>query len=236
VSYDVEGVATRPGGGFWVASEGAGNAPSATRANLLVEVAGDGTVVQEIPLPSAVAALQRNNGFEGVAAVGEGSAERVYVAFQREWSGDPPRHVRIGEYRPGTGEWRFFHYPIDPVESPSADWVGLSEIVALSPDRLLVLERDNAGGPDARNKRLYAVSVAGVEPQPQGEAFPVLAKTLAMDLLPALRATGGWTQEKVEGVAVTRDGRLYVATDNDGVDENTGETLLLRLGRFALAR
>jgi hypothetical protein len=114
--------------------------------------------------------------------------------------------------------------------------VGLSEIVALSPDRLLVLERDNAGGPDARNKRLYAVSVAGVEPQPQGEAFPVLAKTLAMDLLPALRATGGWTQEKVEGVAVTRDGRLYVATDNDGVDENTGETLLLRLGRFALAR
>ena len=157
-----------------------------------------------------------------------------YEDFQREWASDPARHVRIGEYSPSTGQWRFFYYPIDPVESPTADWVGLSEVVALSDDRLLILERDNAGGPDARNKRLYEVSIAGVTPQPQGGAtpFPVLTKTLVRDLLPALRATGGWTQEKVEGVAVTKDKKLYVVTDNDGVDENTGETILLRLGRL----
>jgi hypothetical protein len=231
VSYDVEGLVQRAEEGFWVASEGAGNFPTVTRENLLVRVGAGGAVQEEISLPASVAGLQRSNGFEGVAVVGAGEDERVFVAFQREWTGDPARHVRIGEYRPANGEWRFFYYPIDPVESPTADWVGLSEIVALSGDRLLVLERDNAGGPDARNKRLYSVSIAGVEPQPQGTAFPVLTKTLALDLLPALRASRGWTQEKVEGVAVTADRRLYIVTDNDGVDENTGETLLLRLGK-----
>jgi Esterase-like activity of phytase len=231
VHYDMEGLVQREEGGFWLASEGAGNAPG-TRENLLVEVAADGTVLNEIALPPEVKALQRNNGFEGVAVTGGGSSERVFVAFQREWTGDPARHVRIGEYLPSTGQWRFFYYLIDPVESPTADWVGLSEVVALSDDRLLILERDNAGGPDTRNKRLYEVEVAGVTPQPQGAPFPVLTKTLVRDLLPALRATGGWTQEKVEGVAVTKDKKLYVVTDNDGVDENTGETILLRLGRL----
>ena len=68
-------------------SEGAGNAPAATRPNLLVEVAADGTVLEEIALPAAVTALQRSNGFEGVAVTGGGASERVFVAFQREWVG-----------------------------------------------------------------------------------------------------------------------------------------------------
>jgi Esterase-like activity of phytase len=230
VDYDLEGLAQRTGGGFWAVSEGAGNAPNATAANLLVEIAADGTVVREVALPAAVNALQRNNGFEGVTVTGSGLAERVFVAFQREWTGDPARRVRIGEYRPAEDAWRFFYYPIEAVASPAGGFVGLSEIVATSADRLLVLERDNVGGPDARIKRVYAVSIDGVVPQPQGGAFPVLTKTLVRDLLPALRATKGWTQEKIEGLTVAANGRGYAVTDNDGVDENTGETILLRLG------
>jgi hypothetical protein len=211
-------------------SEGAGNAPAATAPNLLVEIEDDGTVVREVALPASVNALQRNNGFEGVAVIGSGLSERVFVAFQREWTGDPARHVRIGEYRPAEDAWRFFYYPLDAVASPAGGFVGLSEIVATSPGRLLVLERDNIGRPDARIKKIYAVSIDGVVPQPQGGAFPVLTKTAVRDLLPALRATKGWTQEKIEGLAVAKNGRGYAVTDNDGVDENTGETILLRLG------
>lgn len=232
VDYDIEGLVQRAGGGFWVVSEGAGNAPSATSPNLLVEVEADGTVVREVPLPAAVNALQRSNGFEGVAVTGSGLSERVFVAFQREWVGDPAGRVRIGEYSPSADTWRFFYYPLDPVASPAGGFVGLSELVAVSGQRLLVLERDNIGGPDARIKRVYQVSIAGVTPQPQGSAFPLLTKTLVRDLLPALRATGGWTQEKIEGLAVAADGRAYAVTDNDGVDENTGETILLRLGHL----
>ena len=232
VNYDVEGLVQRKNGGFWVVSEGAGNAPNATAPNLLVEVEPDGTVTREIALPPAVSARQRSNGFEGVAVREENGEERVFVAFQREWTGDPASRVRIGEYRPAADSWRFFYYPLDPVASPAGGFVGLSEIVSLPGQRLLVLERDNVGGPDARVKRLYIVSTAGLAPQPEGGVFPLLSKSLVRDLLPDLRATHGWTQEKVEGVAVSADGRLYVGTDNDGVDGNTGETLLLRLGRL----
>lgn len=231
VNYDIEGVVQRADGSFWIVSEGAGNAPAGT-PNLLVEVLADGSVPTngEIALPPAVAALKRSNGFEGVAVSGVGATEKVYVAFQREWTGDLAGRVRIGHYTPATGEWRFFYYPLDAVASPAGGFVGLSEIVVLDDDTLLVLERDNQGGPDARIKRLYNVSIAGVTPAPQGEPFPLLAKKLVRDLLPDLAAPRGWLQEKVEGVAVAADGDVYIVTDNDGVDENTGETQFIRLG------
>lgn len=232
VNYDLEGLVQRPAGGFWLVSEGAGQAPNPTSLNLLVEVSASGSVLSEVQLPDEVNALQLSNGFEGVTTLGTGGAERVYVAFQREWTGDPAGQVRIGAYRPATGEWRFFYYPLDPVESPAGGWVGLSEITAVGSDEFLVLERDNVGGPDARIKRIYSVSTAGIVPQPQGGVFPLLQKQLVADLLPALRATGGWTQEKVEGVGLAADRRVYVVTDNDGVDESTGETLFMRLGRL----
>ncbi|MEO7295954.1 MAG: hypothetical protein ABIZ57_07405 [Candidatus Limnocylindria bacterium] len=36
--------------------------------------------------------------------------------------------------------------------------------------------------------------------------------------------------DKVEGMAVSADGQVFLATDNDGVDENYGETIFLKLG------
>jgi hypothetical protein len=57
-----------------------------------------------------------------------------------------------------------------------------------------------------------------------------VSKLLVRDLLPDLAAPRGWIQEKVEGVAVALDGNVYIVTDNDGVDENTGETQFIRLG------
>jgi hypothetical protein len=229
VSYDIEGLVQRADGSFWVVSEGSGSG-AAGAPNLLVEVGPDGVVASEIPLPPDVAALKRSNGFEGVAVTGSGAGEHVYVAFQREWTGDPAGQVRIGRYTPASGEWRFFYYPLDAVASPAGGFVGLSELVALDDHTLLVLERDNQPGLDARIKRLYTVSIAGVTPAIQGEPFPLLAKTLARDLLPDLAGPRGAVQEKVEGVAVAADGDVYIVTDNDGVDDNTGETQFIRLG------
>jgi hypothetical protein len=230
VNYDIEGLAQRADGSFWVASEGSGSGASGN-PNLLVEVAPNGEVRREIPLPPAVAALKRSNGYEGVAVTGKGASEQVYLAIQREWSGDPAGFVRIARYTPAADAWAFFYYPLDAVASPAGGWVGLSEIVALGEDCLLVLERDNAAGPDARIKRLYTVSLEGLTPAAQGGNIPVLRKELARDLIPDLAAPRGWLQEKVEGVTVAADGNVYVVTDNDGVDGNTGETQFLRLGK-----
>jgi hypothetical protein len=58
----------------------------------------------------------------------------------------------------------------------------------------------------------------------------VLTKTLVRDLVPDLEEPNGWLQEKVEGVTVAADGDVYIVTDNDGVDGNTGETQFLKIG------
>jgi hypothetical protein len=226
VDYDIEGLASRADGGFWIASEGSGTGAGGR----LVEVTRSGEVVREIALPADVAALKRSNGYEGVTVTGSGKSEQVYVAFQREWTNDPASFVRIGRFTPATNEWKFFYYPLDAVESPAGGWVGLSEIVALDDSRLLVLERDNQAGPEARIKRLYEVNIGGVEPTPQGNTFPRLSKKLVRDLIPDLEESNGWLQEKIEGVTVAADGDVYVVTDNDGVDGNTGETQFIRLG------
>jgi hypothetical protein len=154
----------------------------------------------------------------------------VYVAFQREWVGDPDDRVRIGRYNTDSGEWAFYYYPIDEPTSPNGGWVGLSEIVALGDDNFAVIERDNQGGPDASIKKIYQFSVEGVEPKPQGEKFPVLSKTFVRDLIPDLTADNGLVLEKVEGLMVTAKGDAFIVTDNDGVDDSSGETQLINLG------
>ena len=59
-------------------------------------------------------------------------------------------------------------------------------------------------------------------------------KTLARDLLPDLKAaTNGFVVDKVEGFTIDSEGSAFVVTDNDGVDDSSGETLFLRLGTIA---
>ncbi|MBC8651371.1 alkaline phosphatase [Pseudomonas sp. MTM4] len=224
VDYDLEGIAQAGNGDFWLASEGNGKATP----NLLIRANAQGDVLEEHALPTDVAAQQTSNGFEGVAVVGEGAGTRVYVAFQREWKNDPAGKVRIGVFNPNTGEWGFYHYPLDP--AVEGGWVGLSELTSIGNGQFLVIERDNQQGPAAEVKRLYRIDLAGMQPAAEGQRFPLVNKQLARDLLPDLKRTGGWVLDKVEGAAVDRQGRLFVVTDNDGVEDASGETRFMRLG------
>ncbi|GAA0813548.1 esterase-like activity of phytase family protein [Spirilliplanes yamanashiensis] len=222
VGYDAEGVAARPAGGWWLAAEGSAKTP-----NQLVRLSATGAVEAEIGLPAAVAAAVTTNGLEGVAVTGTGDAEQVWVAVQRELKGDPAGVARIGRYTPATKTWAWFGHRLD---AAPAGWTGLSELVAVDADTFAVVERDNQRGPAAAVKKVYTVDV----PAGFGAAdLPVATKTLAADLLPALRADAGWVQDKVEGLAVAGDGTLYAVTDNDGVDDATGETVFLNLGPAA---
>lgn len=224
VDYDLEGIAQASNGDFWLASEGNGKA----RPNLLVRANARGEVLEEFALPDEVAAQQTSNGFEGVAVVGEGADMRVYVAVQREWKNDPDGRARIGVFNPVSREWGFYHYPLDA--APEGAWVGLSELTSLGNGQFLVIERDNQQGPAAEVKRLYRIDLRGLQPSSEGQRFPLLSKTLERDLLPELKATNGWVLDKVEGAAVDTQGRLFVVTDNDGVEDASGETRFMRLG------
>lgn len=239
VNLDAEGVALSADGGFWIASEGAGTVGSASRpfefANYLVKTDGEGAITRVVALPDDVEALQVRFGFEGVASVLENGVEILFVAFQREWAGDPANRVRIGRYDTGSGAWTFAYYPIEVPTSPNGGWVGLSEIVALGDGRFAVIERDNQAGPDARIKRITEFSTDGVTFLPNAESpdFDIVAKKTVRDLIAQgdLTRPGGLILEKIEGLAVNGEGGAWWVNDNDGVDDSNGETQLRMIDR-----
>lgn len=224
VNIDGEGVAKASDGGFWVASEGNGTIGDAGRPinslNFIFKTDVNGVIENVISLPDAINNKQLRFGFEGVTEYNG----NVYVAFQRVWSGDT--NVRIGVYDTTNETWSFLYYPLETPVSQNGGWVGLSDITSLGEGKFMVIERDNQGGPDAAIKRLYSFDVTGLA------AESTVTKTLVRDLMDDLAETGGLTIEKVEGSAVTPDGTVYIINDNDGVDDNSGETELLNLGKL----
>jgi len=221
-TLDAEGIAPAAGGGWWIASEGE-TGPD----NMLVEVDADGVIEARVALPDEVAAGLGSNGLEGVATSVVDGNEIIWVALQRELLDDPAGVVRIGRYDSAEESWAWYGYPIDAPPSEDA-WVGLSEIIVLDANSLAVIERDNQAGPAATVKQVASVDLPSEIP---GEGqLPVLEKTVAADLLPRLRQDNGWTQEKVEGLAIGGDGNVYAVTDNDGVDDASGETVFWSIG------
>ncbi len=217
IGVDGEGIAARPDGGFWLAAEGA-TGP----ANEILQLNAQAQVVRRVLLPAQISAGLAGRGLEGVTVTGTGDDEQVSVALQSPLRTDPAGVTRIGRYQVATGIWTWYGYQLD-----AGSTVGLSEIVALGGTRFAVVERDNLPGPTAAVKRLYTVDLAV---STGSAALPLLTKNLARDLLPDLRATHGWVQEKVEGLTVGGDGRVYLVTDNDGVEDASGETVFLDLG------
>ena len=152
------------------------------------------------------------------------------MAIQREWADDPKGQVKLLAYKPKAKEWSAVRYPL---EAAAKGWVGLSEITAHD-GKLFVIERDNLIGDEAVNKRIYSVALDGFKPVKLGGELPLVEKTLVRDLLPDLKAaTNGYVVDKVEGFAIDAAGNAFVVTDNDGVDDSSGETLFIRLGAVA---
>jgi hypothetical protein len=233
--FDLEGIAARPEGGFWLASEGRTNAGS-SRPNLILRTDAAGTILDSVDLAAGLVAGATSSGLEGIAVTGTeaGGDEVVWAAFQREWADDPAGLVKIGRYEVATGTWTFAHYPLDP-EAPGTQ-IGLSEITLL-PDghTAAIIERDDQIALDAQVKRIYGVDLTSVTFAPFGGPLPVLAKTLLRDVLDDLDDRSISVPDKLEGLAITAAGQVFLATDNDGVDENYGETLFFGLGPVARA-
>lgn len=227
---DLEGIALATGGGFWLASEGNPEREKNKTQSTLVKVDAEGKILEEIALPETLAANATRFGFEGVAVTGTGADETVWLAVQREWKDDPKGMTKLLAYKPASKEWGAVHYPLDKVEK---GWIGLSELTAV-PGGLVVIERDNQIGAAAKVKKLTFVPLAGVTPAPLGGTLPVVEKKLVHDVLPELKAPNGYVLDKLESFAIDAAGEAYAITDNDGVDDHSGETQFIRLGKLAL--
>ncbi|MFD1882716.1 esterase-like activity of phytase family protein [Paracoccus pacificus] len=213
---DLEGIAADGEGGFWLASEGN---PEKDVPNAVLRVDATGAITQEIALPDALAAQSTRFGLEGVTVV-DG---KLWLAVQREWKDDPKGQVKLLQLDPATQTWAGVRYPLD--KAPENGWVGVSEIAARD-GYLYLLERDNQIGQKAALKAVTRVNMAELKPAPLDGTLPVVAKETVRDLIPDLKQQGGYVQDKVEGMAITQDGTIWTITDNDGVDDASGETLL----------
>ena len=215
---DMEGITLDGQGGFWVASEG--------RSDRLVphaiyHVGADGAIEDYIALPEELLAVERRFGFEGITRVDD----MLYIAVQREWRDDPENHAKVLGYNLETEEWSVIHYPLTPAET---GWVGLSEIVAHD-GFVYFIERDNQFENSA-TKQITRVPLDAMDGMVAlGDTPNVLAPEVVVDLLPYLTATGGYILDKVEGLAIAADGTMWVSTDNDGVDDHSGETMFFAI-------
>jgi hypothetical protein len=89
-----------------------------------------------------------------------------------------------------------------------------------------VIERDNRTGDWAGLKTLARVRERDFW---NGVSH---AEKAPYDLLPAMLDNNGWISDKPEGFAVTGNGRAFVVSDNDGVEDWSGETWFLELPDF----
>jgi len=124
-----------------------------------------------------------------------------------------------------TGKWGAVRYPTESIED---GWVGLSEITAFG-DFVYIIERDNQIGDKAKIKALYRVPISELQPAGLSGNLPVVNKEFVHDFIPDLLSTNGFVVDKIEGFAVDKSGQGFAVTDNDGVDDSSGETYFSQL-------
>ncbi len=217
---DIEGIALDGEGGFWLASEGR---TDRLIPHALFQVDAAGEIQAEIAFPAELLAHEFRFGAEGIAKVGQ----TLWIALQRPWGDDPENTAKLVAYDLETEEWGAVRYPLEP--APEGAWVGLSEI-AVHGDHAYLIERDNQIGAAAAIKQLTRVALADLVPAPLGGELPVVTKEVVRDFLPDLAASSGYVVDKLEGFAIDAAGLSYLVTDNDGVDDSSGETYFLPLG------
>lgn len=221
---DLEGITLDGEGGFWLASEG--DAAKLT-PQALFHVDADGAILEEVPFPAALMAGAVRFGSEGLTLVGTGDEATLWVAMQREWADDAKGQVKLIAYNIASKEFSAVHYPLEtPVEGT---WNGLSEITVHG-DYAYIVERDNQAALKAKLKAIYRVPLADLKGAPLDGELPVVTKELVRDLVPDLATNNGYIADKVESFAIDAAGNGFVITDNDGVDDSSGETFFWSIG------
>jgi Esterase-like activity of phytase len=207
---DLEGIAAKKDGGFWLASEGG---KDNGRTNQLLDVDKSGHCLRQIPLPDDVRGQMEDHGFEGVTIDENG---KVYVAFQAPIGEE--EDTRIGRFDPAANAWSFFYYPLEEIEGRR---IGLSDILSLGSNRFAAIERDDKGH-KAEIKWITTFELPAAEPN----GIPTVRKRTAVDLIDYFDRAGRDVEKQIEGLAITSAGGVFAVTD----DDPDRDTLLLYLG------
>ena len=243
-SIDTEGIAAVPGG-YLVSTEAIERRVSV--APSIAEHRRDGRLRRELPLPGKLRpspgrGARDNFGFEGLATTADGRF--LFAGLENALAQDGPTAdvrvpspVRLLRFDlVAGGPPAEYVYVVDPVSVvPPNDGLyrvnGLSDLLALSEDRLLVLERQFVDG-TGNATRIFEVAlegatdVASIDSLADASYVPV-KKTLLLDL-----AETGVPPENFEGLAFgprLPDGRaslVVMSDDNFNPEQETTSFLV----------
>ena len=262
-ALDAEGIAMSRTGRIYVASEGVQNReprvpPAITIYNRRVEYLGRLAVPDRFIPPEhgpITRGVRANSGFESLALTPD--EQHLFTATELPivQDGPPPsfergaltrilRYDAAGEtFRPG----REFAYPLDAVAkadfSPRTVINGVVELLALSANDLLVMERSFAGeagedGGGVTRIRIYraslseATDVSTVEPLQSRRRLRPARKTLLLDLGDVKGLSAELTAlENFEGMAFgptgADGGRTLILVSDDNFNERQRTSFLL---------
>jgi len=257
-NLDLEGLVRLSDGSFWIGEE---MGPS------IAQLSSDGRILRRfVPedqvgdyqrseaeiigaLPAVLSKRQGNRGIESIALSPD--EQVIYFILQNPLANpnaatyEKAKNTRIFKFdhRAGklVGEWVYQlddprSFALDPSEKQNDPRI--SELTALGPDRLLVLERTE------KTTKLYEIVLAGaanilgsawdrVETSPSLEGENDLAelglvpvsKTLRFDTARDFKSA----PEKIEGVAFLADGAMVLINDNDfGIRGDQTKILIVR--------
>lgn len=237
---DLEGVVVTPSG-FIVADE---------ETPRIVELARDGRVRMDIPVPARFKEARHNKNLESLTM--SPSQRYLFTTSESTLEHDGPMadvrigaHLRIVRFEARRGQVSEHAYATDPAPHAGGDY-GVADLCAIGDEDLLVLERGFTKG-SGNTVRLYRVSLdAGAscigvsELQPDA---PMLAKTLFVDLgrlecpeLPPIKQPqASPLLDNFEGLAVgprLPDGRrsLILVADDNGRSDQFARVLVLAVG------
>ncbi len=224
--FDIESLRIAPDGTLWFGEE---------FGPFLLHTDSRGRVLEApIPLPGvaspqnpelsdpAQANLPASRGFEGMALSADG--RRLYPMLEGALVGDSdPRRRVLNEFDLAGGEYteRKWNYRVDE-EFPGAV---IGDLTALDRNRFLAIERDDAQGVEAQQKKIYLIDLRRTDED------GYLEKRLVLDLL-AIRDPDGvslperegefgvgdpfsFPLQSVESLEVLDRGRLLIANDNN---------------------
>ena len=224
--FDVESVRRVRDGSFWFGEE---------FGPFLLHTDATGKVLEApVPLPGVQSpqnpylpdpdawTLRASRGFEGMARSVDG--KRLYPMLEGALRNDPdPRRRILNEFdlRAGAYTDRRWQYRVD-ADVPDAV---IGDFTALDQHRFVLIERDDAQGAEARQKKIYLVDLRRVD------ADGFLEKRLVLDLLaipdpngislpprPGEFGVGDpflFPLQSVESLEVLGGGRLLIANDNN---------------------
>ena len=260
-TLDLEGVAPATDRRLFVSSEGLAQGTDGPVPGIF-EITREGRIVRQLPLPAAFAGLRANAGLEGLSASPDG--RRLFAATETALQQDgAPASVEAGSlnrvlvYELATDAApREYAYLTDPVPVLSLDQSigesGIAEILALTSEELLVLERayvEGAGprGRSANRIRLYRVrlgasaDVTGRQSLRTAPLPTALSKVLVFDLDTVAGALGDRLArlENFEAMAFgprLEDGRgtLLLLSDNNRSGRQVTALVVLVFGTGAI--